>query len=173
MHDTAYSNALRFFNKYCKDIESKIVLDVGSFDVNGTLKPIFSNSKKYIGLDQFPGKNVDVVGSSHEIPLDDNSVDVTVSSSCFEHDNMFWITFKEMCRVLRPSGYIYINAPSNGPYHKYPVDNWRFYLDSWKALEQWGRHLNFDIVLLEGYIDSQKSSCGNWNDSVGIYVKNS
>lgn len=172
MHDTAFRNAIHFYDKYCKqDIENKIVLDIGSCDVNGTLKPIFLKAKKYIGLDQCQGKNVDIVSPSHNIPLEDNSVDIIVSSSCFEHDTMFWITFKEMCRLVKPSGFIYINAPSNGPYHAHPVDNWRFYADAWKALEEWGNYLKFNVQLVESYIDKKVSSCGNWNDSVGIYTK--
>lgn len=172
MHDTAYMNASIFYNNYCaRDINNKIVLDIGSYDVNGTLKPIFAKAKKYIGLDQFDGPNVDLVGPSHNIPLSDESVDIVTSSSCFEHDTMFWISFKEMCRVLKPGGYMYINAPSNGPYHAHPVDNWRFYADSWKALEQWGLWCNFKIKLIQSYVDPRVSSCGNWNDSVGIYMK--
>lgn len=172
MHDTALKNASTFYNKYCaQDIGNKIVLDIGSYDVNGTLKPIFKQAKQYIGLDQASGPNVDIVGSSHEIPLPDNHVDIIVSSSCFEHDTMFWITFKEMCRLIKPNGFIYINAPSNGPYHAHPVDNWRFYADAWKALEEWALYSKFNIKLIESYIDNKLSSCGNWHDSVGIYTK--
>lgn len=172
MHDTAFGNAAYFYDKYCKhDIENKTVLDIGSCDVNGTLKPIFLQAKQYIGLDQCDGENVDIVSSSHKIPLEDNSIDIIVSSSCFEHDPMFWITFNEMLRLAKPGGFIYINAPSNGPYHAHPVDNWRFYLDSWKSLEQWGRYSGHKVTLLENYIDPNKSACGHWNDSVGIYQK--
>lgn len=172
MHNTALINAQKFYNKYClENIHTKTVLDIGSLDVNGTLKPIFKLAYKYIGIDQCGGNNVDIVCSSHKIPLIDNSIDIIVSSSCFEHDPMFWITFQEMCRLIKFNGLIYINAPSNGPYHAHPVDNWRFYADAWKSLEQWGIYLNYNIKLLESYVDKQKSKCGNWNDSVGIYTK--
>lgn len=171
MHDTAFKNAKLFCDKYIKNLQDKVVLDVGSMNINGSLKPIFQNAKQYIGLDQADGKNVDIVGSSHKIPLSDNLADIVVCSSCFEHDTMFWVSFLEICRVIRPSGYFYINAPSNGPYHAYPVDNWRFYLDAWKALVEWGKYNNYNIELIESYIDPVKSACGNWNDSVGIFRK--
>lgn len=171
MHNTAYNNAQKFYDKYCKDnIENKRILDIGSMDFNGSLKPIF-NKGYYIGLDQSIGPNVDIVASAHKIPLQSDSVDIITCSSCFEHDNMFWVTFLELCRVVKPDGFVYINAPSNGPYHAYPVDNWRFYLDSWKALEQWGNHNNYNMSLVESYIDPIRSACGNWNDSVGIFKK--
>lgn len=172
MHNTAFMNAQKFYIKYClKDINTKTVLDIGSYNVNGTLKPIFSNAKQYVGIDQADGPNVDIACSSHDIPLPDNHFDIIVSSSCFEHDTMFWITFKEMCRLVKPNGFMYINAPSNGPYHAHPVDNWRFYADAWKALEEWGQHLKFNVKLVESYIDTQLSACGHWYDSVGIYTK--
>jgi hypothetical protein len=172
MHDTAYKNAEAFYIKYCEsnNIEQKVVLDVGSYDVNGTLKPIFHKAKEYIGLDQASGPNVDLVGTSHKIPMPDSSVDIIVCSSCFEHDPMFWISFLEMCRVLNDRGVMYINAPSNGPYHSHPVDNWRFYADSWRALEQWGNYSGYNITMLDSYIDKNVSSCGLWNDSVGIFT---
>ena len=169
MHPAAYKNAEKFYEKYCKDnIESKTVLDVGSFDVNGTMKPIFKNCRTYVGLDQSEGKNVDIVSSSHSMPFVDESFDIIISSSCFEHDPMFWVTFQEMCRIIKTDGYIYIQAPSSGPYHAHPVDNWRFYKDSWKSLEMWAIHNSYNIKLIENYIDTQDSA---WHDNVGIFKK--
>jgi cephalosporin hydroxylase len=177
MHHSAYVNAEKFFEKYCKDnIENKKILDVGSYDVNGTMKPIFSRGQ-YIGLDMEEGPNVDVVGVSHDIPFKDDYFDVVISSSCFEHDDMFWISFQEMCRVLKPGGFMYVQAPQNGPYHGWPGDNWRFYADSWKALEKWGKKIGFNVELIETYIDETTPPSENegdriWNDSIGIYKKN-
>jgi len=171
MHNSAYKNAEKFYLKYCSNnIEEKIVLDVGSYDFNGNLKSIFEKSRQYIGLDQSSGPNVDIVSSSHNIMLPENYFDIIVSSSCFEHDDMFWVTFLEMSKLLKEGGYIYINAPSNGPYHAHPVDNWRFYKDSWKALEKWAIKNGHNIKLIEHYIDPDNMG-GLWNDSVGVYTK--
>jgi len=176
MHHSAYVNAEKFYHKYCeKNIENKKILDVGSYDVNGTMKPIFEKGQ-YVGLDMEAGPNVDIVGVSHNIPFEKDEFDIIISSSCFEHDDMFWISFQEMCRVLKHGGYMYVQAPSNGPYHGWPGDNWRFYIDSWKALEKWGKKLGFDIELVEHYIDDTTPHHPNegfrlWNDSIGIYRK--
>lgn len=170
MHKTAKDNAQKFFDQYCKqDIESKIVLDIGSLDINGSLYEIFKEAKEYIGLDQSEGKNVTIAGNSHNIPISNNAVDIIICSSCFEHDDMFWVSFLEMCRVLKSGGYIYIQAPSNGPYHAHPVDNWRFYKDSWAALEKWGQYNNYNIKLVESYVSDIIDPSGGWLDSVGIY----
>jgi SAM-dependent methyltransferase len=176
MHHSAYVNAEKFYHKYCEDnIENKKILDVGSYDVNGTMKPIFQKGK-YVGLDMEEGPNVDIVGVSHKIPFEKDEFDIVISSSCFEHDDMFWISFQEMCRVLKPGGYMYVQAPSNGPYHGWPGDNWRFYIDSWKALEKWGKKLGYDIELIDHYIDETTPAHPSegerfWNDSIGIYRK--
>lgn len=170
MHPSAYENALKFYTKYVEClVKSKQVevIDFGSYDVNGTLKPIFKNCI-YKGLDMSAGPNVDIVSTGDKIPLEDNSIDVATSSSNFEHDDCFWQTFLEMCRVVKSGGYIYINAPSSGPHHGYPGDCWRFYADSWKALEKWAIKNGFAITLIETYIDNT----GLWKDSVGIFLKN-
>jgi hypothetical protein len=46
MHHSAYVNAEKFYHKYCENnIENKKILDVGSYDVNGTMKPIFEKGQ--------------------------------------------------------------------------------------------------------------------------------
>jgi ubiquinone/menaquinone biosynthesis C-methylase UbiE len=174
MHKSAYINAQKFYDQYCSiDIENKTVLDVGSWDGNGCLKPIFSKAQ-YTGLDVQHGPNVDIVSSSHSMPFDNSSFDIIISTSCFEHDEMFWVTFLEMCRVLKQNGYIYICAPSTGPYHpsQCPSDSWRFYPDSWRSLSKWANLCNFAITLIESYIDtSYYPPDANWQDSVGIFKK--
>lgn len=169
MHTSAYNNAIKFYEKYCSmNIENKNVLDIGSQNFNGSMKPIFYKCNKYVGLDTSEGENVDIVANSHVIPIDNESFDIIISSSCFEHDSMFWLTFKEMARIVKPSGYIYICAPSSGPYHAYPIDCWRFYKDSWKSLETWAQYNNIKINLIESYIDTSDNV---WYDSIGIYKK--
>jgi SAM-dependent methyltransferase len=78
-----------------------------------------------------------VVKPGDKLPFDNGSIDLIVSTSCFEHDPCFWITFKEMTRIIKFGGFIYVNSPSNGPYHCYPGDNYRFYSDAGQALSYW------------------------------------
>jgi predicted SAM-dependent methyltransferase len=164
MHPSAYDNAIYFYNKYIKDINKVLkVIDFGSYDVNGTLRPLFNNHE-YIGIDMSEGPNVDIVCENNSVPLPDNSCDVIVSSSNFEHDELFWLTFLEMCRLVRNDGYIYINAPSAGPYHAHPVDCWRFYADSWKALQRWAKMNKYEVELVETYVQKEW-----WMDSIGIF----
>lgn len=155
MHITAYQSCKKFVEKYAP---TGRVLDVGSMDVNGTLKPIFPHMV-YIGLDIAQGDNVDVIYDGKKFPFADKSFDCVVSSSCLEHDPAFWRTFAEMVRVCR--GFIYLNVPSAQSYHPYPVDCWRFLADAMPALADSVP----GVELLETYIDAVKP----WGDNVGIF----
>jgi putative hemolysin len=43
MHQSAYLNTKKFYDKYCNDdtIQSKKIIDIGSLNINGCVKPIF------------------------------------------------------------------------------------------------------------------------------------
>jgi SAM-dependent methyltransferase len=138
MHDTAMISGALFGKVYGK--EGMKVLDVGGLDVNGSLRKPFESLLKiqYTSMDIENGPGVDIVMNPGDpFPFEDETFDLIVSTSCFEHDPCFWMTFREICRVTKKDGYIYVNAPSNGPYHGYPGDNWRFYSDAGQALAYW------------------------------------
>ena len=169
MHDTAYEIGQKFLETHWTQGFGKI-LDVGARDVNGTLRVFCPPGAEYVGVDLVPGPGVDIVlDGSDSFPFEDESFDIVLSSSCFEHDQMFWLTFAEMARVLKPGGYIFINAPSNGTYHSYPYDNWRFYPDSGLALEAWAARLNIRVKLRESFVARRKTEC--WNDFVMVFGK--
>lgn len=137
MHDTALIAGKLFAEKFGGP--NKVVLDIGGKNVNGSLRVYFENlHMKYICLDIEADSSVDIViKPSDKLPFDNNSIDLIVSTSCFEHDPCFWITFKEMTRIIKSDGFIYVNAPTNGFYHTHPGDNWRFYSDAGQALSYW------------------------------------
>ena len=125
---------------------------------------------QYIGVDFSEGKGVDIVLSDpYELPFEDSSVDVIVSSSCYEHSEFFWLSFNEALRFLKPAGLLYINAPSDGFHHRHPVDCWRFYPDSGVALQNWGNRSGFNCALLESFIGVRKDDV--WQDFVAVFVK--
>ena len=156
MHDTALELGKGFFDVYWQPSFTKI-LDVGSRNVNGTLRDVCPPQAQYIGIDVSEGDGVDIVLSDpHSFPFQDETFDCIVSTSCFEHDPMFWLTFLECLRVLKKEGFLYINAPSNGPYHFYPVDCWRFYPDAGNALKEWAIKNGINVYLSESFIAKRK-----------------
>ncbi len=115
------------------------VLDVGSYDVNGTYRDIFSPKYDYVGLDMCAGPNVDIVPKNiydwNEI--NDNEFDLVISGQAFEHIEYPWLTIKEIARVMKPSGFCIITAPNATPEHRYPTDCYRYFSDGLTALAKW------------------------------------
>lgn len=103
------------------------VLECGGYDVNGTIRPLFSGAKEYLAIDDRDGPGVDQVVNCHALPFDEGSYDWVVSTSMLEHDPMFWRSMSEMQRVLRPGGLLAVTVPGFGwPHHNDPIDLYRF-----------------------------------------------
>jgi len=170
MHPTALRSCKQFFEVYGESLPGTVVVDVGSQDVNGSLRDVCPPSFRYTGVDFVPGRGVDVViEDPYRLPFEDESTDAVLCSSCFEHAELFWLLFLDVLRVLKPHGLFYLNVPSNGAFHRYPVDCWRFYPDSGKALVNWARRNGLKTVLLESFTSQQQEDI--WNDYVAIFLK--
>jgi SAM-dependent methyltransferase len=169
MHPSALQIGQKFLELYCTK-QAKRILDIGSRAVNGSLRAFCPAGTEYIGVDLEAGPGADVVlRDAYDYPFPDEYFDLIVSTSCFEHDGMFWLAFLEQLRVLAKSGTMYINAPSNGAYHGYPYDNWRFYPDAALALEAWARRNGQEVFVIESFIGPQIET--GWNDCVMIFQK--
>ena len=140
------------------------ILDIGSYDVNGSYKQLFPESLfSYTGLDMESGPNVDIVPANAyswtEVP--DKSYDVVICGQVFEHAEFFWITMSEMVRVLKNGGLICIIAPRTIGLHRYPVDCYRFNIDGLIAL---AKYTNLDVI--HASCDSAPpGSSSDWYDS--------
>lgn len=171
MHTSAMEFGRRFFATYASARPGLHIIDIGAQDVNGSLRSVAPADAKYVGVDFVAGKGVDVIiDDPYALPFPDASADLIVCSSCMEHSEFFWLLFNEMIRVLKPDGVLYVNAPSNGAFHRYPVDCWRFYPDSGIALRNWSRRSGYQTELLESFIGPQVAP-DTWNDFVGVFIK--
>lgn len=116
--------------------DSLNVLDVGSYNVNGTFRPLVENRGwRYTGVDTMAGPNVDVVTVNPFLfPFDDGTFDVVISGSTMEHVTAIWEWLPELVRVLRPGGFLAIHTHWKFPEHRYPVDCWRIMPDGMRYL---------------------------------------
>jgi SAM-dependent methyltransferase len=100
-------------------------LEVGSLDVNGSVRGLFTG--EYTGIDMREGPGVDVVGTADQLPFPADSFDVVVSTEMLEHDPSPWLALAEVGRVLRPGGHLLLTTRGNGfGEHNEPSDYWRF-----------------------------------------------
>lgn len=113
------------------EIRGKDVLEVGSFDVNGTPRAVIQpfGPRRYIGVDSQAGPCVDhVVGADGlAAAFGRESFDVVVCTEMLEHAFDWRGAVSQMKEVLRPGGLLVVTTRSEGfPYHGYPSDHWRF-----------------------------------------------
>jgi SAM-dependent methyltransferase len=161
VHKSAYINIEKYIIKYLGHLENKntSVLDIGSMNINGSCKSLFTDRGwKYTGIDIEAGNGVDLVlKDPHKYPFEDNIFDVAVSISCFEHDEMFWLSFKEIVRVLKNGGHFFLLAPHKDGLHM-KIDCWRFNPDGYRALCKWEPK----AILLDAFIDNKphRDCCG-------------
>jgi len=167
MHPTSLENMRRCWDRYVRgteleDQERLVVLDVGGADVNGSYRSVLdARNIEYLGADLQDGPGVSVrMDDPYRIPLGDASVDLVVSGQMLEHCEFFWQTFREMMRVLKPDGYLFLIAPSSGGIHRYPVDCYRFYPDAYHALAKYA-----ECKLVDVWHDQR----GAWRDLVGVF----
>ena len=176
MHLVAEKSGMAFASVYGG--KNKKVIDVGGLNVNGSLRKFFEDKgMTYICVDMEKHPSVDIlVKPGEKMPFDDGSIDLIISTSCFEHDPCFWMTFKEMSRIIKSDGYIYINAPSIGSYHTHPGDNWRFYSDAGQALAYWsgiqvGNEDVFPVKIVETFHIDGNYKSHRWDDFVCIWKR--
>ena len=173
MHTSALQSFKDFQNIYLQNrTENKIkLIEIGSKAVNSSVKKALLKNVNYIGVDIEDGENVDeVLKDPYLLPFEDESVDVIISISTFEHTEFFWLTYLEILRVLKPDGLFFLNTPSNSKFHRHDSDNWRFYPDSSIALEKWGKRNNYNPKVLEHYTNYEKGR-DIWNDYVSITLR--
>lgn len=135
MHASALKEAAAFRETYVGH-ETVRIADIGSRDVNGSLRGVFSGHD-YVGFDIEAGAGVDVVMPDPErINITSHSFDVAVSANCLEHARRPWLVVQEMARIVKPGGLVWllVPMPNSHRYHAHPIDCWRCYTEGMRGL---------------------------------------
>lgn len=77
------------------------VLEIGSLDVNGSVRRFWHGVPNYVGVDLLAGKGVDVVCPAENLPYGERLFDVVVSCECLEHARNWSLIFERMWRISR------------------------------------------------------------------------
>ena len=123
-----------------EEIKGKKVIEVGSYDVNGSLRYIIEllEPAKYIGVDIVKGPGVDIICSAEDLVerFGKESFDIVISTCTLEHIKDWKKSISDIKNICKPNGIILIIAPSDWPYHEYPYDFWRYKKEDIKKCHQ-------------------------------------
>lgn len=90
------------------------IVEIGSLDINGTVRGFFEEPAEYIGVDLGPGRGVDVVCEGQDYDGATDGFDVAISVECFEHNPHWKETFANMFRMVRDEGLIVMTCATTG-----------------------------------------------------------
>jgi SAM-dependent methyltransferase len=108
------------------------ILEVGSLNVNGSVRRYFTNFKQYIGVDWRAGPDVDVVCLAEDMNFD-KQFNVVISCSMLEHDPHWDLSLLNMTKYLKEDGILLLSWGSaccfphqkhtaiDGEFHGLPV----------------------------------------------------
>ena len=135
MHKRVREKFNALLDQHCHLWPDALVLDVGSLDLNGSLRAtIESRGWKYVGLDVVPGANVDHVARDpyrYSLP---ECADLIISNATIEHVGLPWRWMRALADCAAHSARVIVMCPWNMEPHATPRDYWRILPDGLAAL---------------------------------------
>jgi hypothetical protein len=130
-------------------VTGKRVLEVGSQDVNGSVRPLVTGMwpASYLGVDQAPGQGVDEVRNVDDLEATygPGKFDLVITTEMLEHVRDWRAAVMNLKAMAAAGGLLLVTTRSVGfPYHAYPEDHWRYELDDMRAI-----FADFDLLTLE------------------------
>lgn len=113
-----------------------LIFDIGSKDSRGTYAfGAPPPNSRIVCVDIEPAEGVDLVADAHNLNMvGDGTVDCVVTVSTLEHVRYPQKVIKEIRRILRPGGIVYVSVPFMFPFHSDPHDFYRFSADGLRIL---------------------------------------
>lgn len=118
-------------------VKGKRVLEVGSYDINGSLRPYVESlgPKEYVGTDIELGPKVDQVVPASELTktFGPSSFDLVLCNEMLEHAEDWRAAVTQLKSVTKD--YLLVTTRSEPfPYHGFPADNWRYTTDHFRKI---------------------------------------
>jgi SAM-dependent methyltransferase len=128
--------AIEFAHRFiaARDVHGRSVLEVGSYDTTGSVRPFVSalGPASYLGVDIVPGPRVDTLCDVHDLEerFGREAFDVVIATELVEHVRDWRSAWSNLKTVLRVGGLLVVTTRSLGfPFHFGPFDYWRYELD--------------------------------------------
>lgn len=87
------------------------VLEIGSLDINGSVRGLFAGAARYVGLDRIAGRGVDVVSDARDFD-GEGAFDIVVCCEVLEHEAEPQVIIDCAWRALRPGGALILTCAS-------------------------------------------------------------
>lgn len=100
------------------------VLDIGA--ERQPFRSYLAPEVTYIALDVVPAPGLHVVGSALALPFGDATFDAAICTEVLEHVPEPEQALRNIARVLRPGGRLYVTVPMSWGLHYVPHDYYRF-----------------------------------------------
>jgi SAM-dependent methyltransferase len=124
-----HNNNMRFWQyvakKYHRWFALPRVLELGSFNVNGTVRDVFHSFEEYIGVDERHGPCVDVRCCASEVAaLVPGEFDIVISASMLEHDSNWQQTLDAAISKLKAHGLLLLSwgGALNDPHEQHAME---------------------------------------------------
>lgn len=111
-----------------------MLIDIGCG--RGELRRQISSTAHYVGLDRYQGlksgeytgweMRPDVIGDGHKLPFHDACCDAVAMMQVLEHMHYPLDALREACRVVKPSGHVFVDVPFIHEIHHAPNDFFRY-----------------------------------------------
>lgn len=115
----SYRKVFDVFLSHCKK-EHSIILDMGC-----GFKPfsrLFAKNNNYIGTDMSLNSYADAIADNHNLPFSDNTFDSIIASETLEHASDEYQLIREIRRVAKNDGVVFLSLPFVFPEHGAPFD---------------------------------------------------
>lgn len=113
-----------------KEVMGKRVIEVGSYDVNGSLRYLIKHLRPsgYIGIDITNGPGVDIICPVEKMAekFNENSFDLVICTCVLEHVRYWKEAVSNLKKICKPNGIILLIVPSKWTFHEFPYDFWRY-----------------------------------------------
>ena len=151
----AHPEQAEFFSSfrahYPQSFEGARVLEVGSLDINGSVRDLFSGCD-YTGVDLQIGPGVDLACQGQLVEFPSGHFDTTISAECLEH-NPFWReTVANMLRMTRPGGLVLISCATTGRF-EHGTTRTNPDASPFTSAEKWDYYRNLTLADIESSLN--------------------